>query len=381
MKINSNVTIITAALLGFVSTADATIIQYFWANTYNNPATLNATKDQAYTLGLLGVKVKAKFTGIGAGGEYGSSSSNTNEALPYFSAAKRLNPKWVIGLNVSQPFFANQKLPEDAITRFDATQTKVNAIDISPQISYQIKPNLALGLGFDAVDFHRFLVNFVQFSSPTVNTVNSTPSWAYGWNAGLFYTLTAKDFFSFYYYSGLSTDTFGTSSNGLATNNQLMLRGFPMPDTYIANYTRMLSDKWLAGIKLYYSIWQNLDRIDYGGVVINNNYSFPVMAKNTVALQLFTKYDVSETYSLLSGVLWDQGAYKNNTRTIGFSSSNFTAVFLGVNYKMTKELSLKGIGGYGAYPNTSIVNPFGFPTNGNLNLKGIIADLSVTYAI
>lgn len=378
-KFKSNLrTILSTCILASVaSTANATVIQYFWGNTYNNPAMLNSTKNQTYTIGAVGFMQDFDFYGTGASTLTGSSSADQTSYLPYGSAAVRLNPKWVAGVNVSQPFFGREPFSTTAITNLDTTQTYVNSVDISPQVSYQVNDKLALGLGLDAVNFYRFQVNFVQ--TGLGNTFNKANAWAYGWNAGLFYVITPADYLSLYYYSKLTPHFSGKSSNNATSTNNYEIVGFPMPATTVANYIRMLTSKWALSLKAILSQWNSTKDIRLTNVASAGTLSFPVYYSNTMAYLIETKYQLTDKYAVMGGILRDSSAPRNNTRSISFNSSRFVALFLGANAQVTPEALIQGVVGYGSYRNTPIINPFGYPTNGHFNIDAWMLDLRLVY--
>ncbi|HTM63034.1 MAG TPA: outer membrane protein transport protein [Gammaproteobacteria bacterium] len=373
---------VAAIALVFSGQVNATVIQYFWGNTYNNPAMMNATKKLNVTLGALGVNLETNFWGTGASGVNGRSSSNTTDVLPYFNAAYRLNSKWVVGLNISEPVFADQNFGVNPVTLYDGTKATLNSADISPQVSFQATPELALGAGIDMVRFYNFQNNFVPFGVPAAgNTISKSTAWAAGWNAGLFYMITKRDYLSLYYYSKLTPVFRGSSYNNIAATSNYSLTGLPIASTTFVNYIRMLTDEWALSLKLSYSQWNDLNVIRMNNVATSGFLQFPVYASNTFAYTIFTKYQINPQYAVMGGVFRDSSAYKNNTRTLLYSSTRFVAVFLGANDQLTKNVLLQLVGAYGSFRNTPLINPLGFPTTGHLNLNAALVDFSIVYSV
>ena len=371
------------ALMGLAGTANAAVTQTFWGNNYNNPAMMNSTKNQSYTLGAIAARSIHSFWGTGASGTVGNASTNEADLLPYFNASVRVNPKWVVGLNVSQPQFGFDEVwGVNATTLYDVTEEQLYTTDFSPQVSYQVTPKLALGAGLDILQTRENTLNFVPFGVPTAgNTVNTSSAWSLGWNMGLFYTITNRDFISLYYYSKQLPTFNGTSENVTGTNTNFQVRGFHYPATSFANYIRMLTDKWLVSFKVSLSQWDINHQINLNNVVTAGNLAFPVRMSNTYGLTLFTKYNITEKYAVMGGFLRETSAFKNNTRSIAFNNARLLAAFGGGEAHLTKEITLHGVVGYATYRNAPIINPFGFPTNGHVNAAVPFADVSLSYNI
>lgn len=382
MILNARIATPLCGLL-LATSSHANIVQYFWGNTYLNPAQLGFTKDLSLAVGAIPVNVKESFTGIAASGEFGVSRSDENSVPVYFTGSKRINSNWVVGLNVSPPIYSNLGFPVDATTRFETTETIVRNVDINPQVSYKVNDKWMVGVGFNANDTTDFQVNFTQPGFG--NTVNKSPGWGYGFNAGLMYFINQTNILGLTFYSKINSHLNGTSSAGGLINSNYQLKNFEYPNTIIANYIRYLKKNWVISNTFYWSQWNRTEGILLLNVVNAGNLDFPVHYRNTVAFKFETKYDLNDKFSLLGGFLVDQGGYTRRgpystlARTISFSSASFPAVFGGASTLIAKNTTLQGVVGYGGY-NTNIDHPFGFPTTGGVKVRLFLADVRLTYA-
>ena len=167
-------------LISYFQVTQANVIQYFLGTSYSNPADINNINQTELIIGTTAVNTFAKFTGTST---YGTGTASTNEfnSLPYFLGAIRLNSQWVIGLNISQPYFANVQFGDNSIVKGDTTQTYLRDVDINPQISYKANEQLSVGAGLVANYMYTALNN--SFVAGTGYVVNSAPTWYYGWDA------------------------------------------------------------------------------------------------------------------------------------------------------------------------------------------------------
>lgn len=367
----------TALMLGLCEISHATVIQYFWANTYNNPAQLNATKNMNITFGGLGVQVDGKFTGIGAGGEAGTATSSETAFLPYLTFSKRLNKKWVAGINISQPYFGNSSYPSDSVVAFDTTVTKIFDLDIAPQLSYQVNDKLALGFGLNFNNMHRAEIDFMTSTGEAINTASD---WSYGWNVGLFYVINATNFLGLTYYSGLNPVLTGVSSNQQQLRTDFSLTGFNLPPTLIATYIHMVTSDWTLVAKTSFSQWNRTQTAYLNNVAGVGTLAFPVKYRNTWTVELDTKYQLNKKYALIGGLFFDQGGARTTSgRTIPFPAGDFKAAFAGASAQLTKNSTLQLVVGGGRL-GVAINRPLDqLPTVGNLRINGYIADLRFIY--
>ncbi|HTM64271.1 MAG TPA: outer membrane protein transport protein [Gammaproteobacteria bacterium] len=378
-KIKSSLLIFALSLSGFANASD---IQYFWANSFNNPAMLNSTKNQSYKLGVLGVKANFSFWGTGASGLNGRATSNTSDFIPYFAGAYRVNSKVVVGLNVSPPYYGNYDIGPNPVTIYNGTASTMYSSDISPQISYQATDKLALGLGFDAVNFRDVTYDFGLLPVPEAGVTHTkSGAWAYGWNVGLFFTPTERDYIGLYYYSKLTPTFKGTSYNNIAATNNFSITGYPIAASTFINYIRVLTDKWMLNMIVSYSQWNKLKTIRANNVATAGNISFTLNANNTYNVFLSAKYQATDKYAVLAGVSRDGSDIRNDTRDILTSTARFGFAAIGGTAQVTKEALVQVLVGYGNYRNSPVIFPYGTVTNGHLNLSATAVDATITYDI
>jgi long-chain fatty acid transport protein len=359
--------------------AKANVIQYFFDNNYKNPAELSIVPRAQVTAGMTGVNPVMEFNGVSSGGS-GKASTNENDLLPYFYAAFRLSPQWVVGLNVSRLFYGDQAYPNDSILRFDSTQTKVSTIDIGPQVSYQVTKKLAIGAGYNFDDFYKTELNFVEPGFG--NASNESSGWYHGWNAGLFYTLTPQDYISLAYFSTLSATTqTGRSSVGNLVNSQYALRGAYTPATTVLDYIHIFNREWSTMVKVSYSQWSSIQNLVLYNVVNYGIFTMPLHYRNTYAAQLGARYAFNPDWAVLGGVGFDQGASNNFTRSINFPNDNIYAATVGLEHQFYKTFTANLMYTY-AFVRTQVNHPLGISQSlGNINVHANVLDLSLTYKV
>ena len=164
------------SLAAFTS-AHATSYQIFTNIGFTNPASLNSIKKAEFIMGGLIINSRFHFTGTAAGVR-GSTTSRTEDYLPYGRVAMRFSPKWVGSFDITQPYFTDIQYPRNSVVKFFATETFIRDTNFSPKVSYQATERLALGAGLDFNNLYNGQLNFVV--PPLGVMTNKADSWAYG---------------------------------------------------------------------------------------------------------------------------------------------------------------------------------------------------------
>jgi len=362
--------------------AHANVIQYFFGNNYKNPAALGTIPRASVTIGATGINPMLDFKGTTLAGT-GSASSNEYDVLPYFYGGIRLSPDWVVGLNISHPFYGDQRYGTDSIVRYDATTTRINTTDINPQVSYQLMKNLIIGAG----------VNFTQFNDTQLDVVSVIPgigsitdkssAWYRGWDVGLLYTATPVDYIGLSYFSALpATTQTGTSSAGSLTNDQYYLTGAYAPATTILSYTHVFNPALAANVQVSYSQWSVIKTMALNNMVGYGTFTMPLNYNDTIAAAVGARYAFRPDWAVLGALAFDQGAATDFTRSVQFPNDNAYIGALGLEHNFCKGLSGKLLYSY-VYADTRVDHTFGMPTAavGDIDVRANVLDLSLTYKI
>jgi long-chain fatty acid transport protein len=358
--------------------ASANVIQFFFGSNYKNPAELSTTPYAQATLGATGVNPVMHFKGTSAGGT-GTASSDESDVLPYFYGGFRLSPKWVVGLNISHPFYGTIRYPENSILAIDSTQTITRDIDYNPQISYQATKNLSIGVGYNLNNYYDSEVNFVI---PGLgNAENKASGWYNTWDIGAFYTLTPQDYIGLSYFSALEKTLTGTSRVGNMVNHNFQVENFNLPATTELTYLHIFNRQWAINFKAFYSQWSRLQEETSRNVVVYGTFSAPVHYRNTFAAELGARYAFAPDWAVLGGVGFDQGASNDFSRTLSYPTDDAYAGALGLEHAFCKNLSSTLMYTY-VTADTHVNHPLGIsPTVGDIDIHANLLDLSLTYKI
>lgn len=135
-------------LIFFEHTSYAAIDQILSDNFFLNPAELSLIKKGQLSIGNLFVSPKLKFTGTTPLGS-GSTTSKTNNSLPYLLAAYRLSDRFVMGLTATPSAYGHIQWPINSLLREISTTTKLLYYRVGAQSTYQFTDKLSLGVGLN----------------------------------------------------------------------------------------------------------------------------------------------------------------------------------------------------------------------------------------
>lgn len=324
------------ALSFSVTNAYATSYQIFADNNFSNPAALNSVKQGELMIGALGMNQRYHFIGTAAG-VGGSTTSRTNDLLPYGRIAMRLTPQIVVGIDITQPWFTDIQYPRNSFINAFSTETFLRDTNYSPKISYQATPQLALGAGFDANHFYNGQLNFAV--PPFGNMVNNADSWAYGFDLGIFYVITKATFLNLAYYSKIVQHAGGVSTWGPLTNNHFSA-DVKLPATTIANLVQMLSPVWALSGTIRYTQWNTVRFLTLQNTAIGT-LTVPEHLYNNFSYELATHYQVNQKWGAIGALDYEPTMQPTFTRNPGLPSYTRWIAAVGGDYEIVKGLKAK----------------------------------------
>jgi long-chain fatty acid transport protein len=343
----------------------ANVIQYFTGISYFNPAELTKTKSHEMVIGATSFYTDAKFSGSVLNlntSNYvtGNGFSRTASLLPYGRIAKRINQKWVMSLDLTEPFHSNLDWGDDRFTRYAATQTYLTDIDISPKIGYSFTPSFHGGFG---LNFNVLKNNETNWALPdSLSTasvlVNKTSSFGLGYNIGAMYLINPLNILSATYYSRIPQHTRGYSHfNGVNVDDVYF--NFSMPATTILNYVHIINPSWLVSLQLFRTEWNVNQQARYfqtaaptppgRDFVFQMHYDESHMYVGALRHQYNPKLGLT-----LIGVI-DNGPEQNSLRTINFPSDTQYLLGLNAEYAISEKTTLQLFYGH-VYSKTLIQN-------------------------
>ena len=322
-------------LLAMSSQAYGAALQMFSDINYANPAELSMIKVGQLMLGTGIVNAHIRYQGTVYGVNGVANATMTND-LSYGRFAWRTSPKIVVALAVTQPVFADINFGPNSFVSPITTDTLVKTINIAPRMSYQVTPQLSLGIGLDLE--YKYL-NRLDFQVAGLGVVkNHSTGFFPGFDLGAFYIFNQSTFGSVSFYSRRPGNTTGTSTSesGLQNGSYSVYN----IDPYIVqvHLTRIVTPKLLLSGGVYFSNWATIKHLPLKNTVLGN-LTFPTKWSNVWSYELGGKYDANEHFSLLFGGMYETNFVSNQLNSIGYPGSSVLILAGGLSSPLTKKLS------------------------------------------
>lgn len=272
--------------------------------------------------------------------------------IPALFYANKVNEKLAWGLGVFVPFGLSTDWGETANTRYSATKSSLQIIDVSPAISAKLNNKLSFGAALD-VQYASVDLNSVAnvagppISSTDVIVQNSGTSIGIGAHAGLMLQATDTTRLGINYQSRVSHQFRGDSKSTLALDGSLIAstkvfsNPASMPDQITFSALHQANDKLeLMGTAAFirWNIFQDitLNNVAPSGVSITIHENF----KNTWRVVGGAKYQLNQKIALRMGLGYDQTPVNNTDRNLRLPDADRIALAAGGHYQVNKKMAV-----------------------------------------
>ncbi|OGT52524.1 MAG: hypothetical protein A3F17_05765 [Gammaproteobacteria bacterium RIFCSPHIGHO2_12_FULL_41_15] len=337
--------------------------------TFYNPATLTSQRmesdpgqladihDRKILLGLAINKLNVNYNGNSSfinppvsATASGIANSNTTRYVPAFNWSIRLNPRWIAGIKVGEPFNAALQYPEDSSARYTGYQSSVMAVSIGPELAYQFNQKLSIGFG---AEMQRVWFNFaaaVPIPNGAGGTVdytfgNQLEAWGGGWFAGLFYNPRIGSYLGLTFYSAvsfhLSGDSTLTGSGGIISNKTVQsTANMTTPWSLRLDGFQALNRRWGINGSIEYVQWSMLQRILLQNTALgafSQQYSY----KDTWRYALGLRFQPAQKWSFFAGAAYHESPSNPHLQRPLTPDKHFVSAGFAVERYFTRETSLK----------------------------------------
>lgn len=293
----------------------------------------------------------------------GASRGNDSAIIPAFHFAAPINQNLVFGVGLSAPFGLGTRYGNNAFTRYVATTTNIEVLDLAPSLGFKVTDKLSLGIGADIEKVSAELESIAGNGNTAYDSLSHTEAsdWGYGYHAGALYEFTPATRVGLSYRSQVVVHPSGLS----VLTGRL---GGPYP--YLTNGTLTSIGKTdlklppMTTLSLYHDVNQRLalmGTINYtqwstlGDVVLRNLQgaqspdnpsgilppaTLPLNFKNSWRVAIGSNYKLTQAVMLRGGVAFDQTPSNARDRSIRLPDANRTLVSIGSRYKITKMVAL-----------------------------------------
>lgn len=341
---------------------------------YYNPAGLTLLHHTQVMVSGIGVFTHGTFKGsttwsnpaIASGvfvTENGSDNGGASGFVPSINISVPVNKRITVGFGIYVPFGLLTQFPEDGFTRYAATKSSIQDIDISPSVGIALTHKISVGVGLDVEHLTAELdtvvgvpigANPTAFDSTSENDVND---WGTGWHAGILFQPTPTTRFGFTYHSKVRFVLRGTSTltgpaaggfqdqTGIASTEARA--AVTLPDTYAFGAYHELDPKWAVLGSIDYTDWKTLSKVTLQNVATTQNgapalgtISIPLEWQGTWRVATGLNYSYNSKVTIRTGVAFDETPTVNLTRNLRLPGGDRVALAIGGHYQATKDLGL-----------------------------------------
>ena len=301
--------------------------------------------------------------GVGSYAQNGVANGGAVRFLPELFYVYPTTKPFNFGFSLTAPFGLGTYYSPLSNVRYSATTSELKVIDLSPNISYKITDQWAVGLGLDAdyMNLRLRAMAGIPIISTSLDSLseNEANGWGYGWHAGVLYQPTSTTRFGYGYRSYVSADLvgnsnitssisgfFASSDNTASTDN--FNTTFVLPPINTLSGYHEINTHWAIDGSISYLQWSQLPE----NLVANNIAAIPVPSppisaslpqnyKNTWTLAGGGIYKVNPDWLLRGGMFWDQSPIKSNTeRTVNLPDSNRIGLSIGMHGQPNKQVGI-----------------------------------------
>lgn len=342
------------------------------STAYYNPAGLIRIHNQQVVFGLDPVLTNFKFNGtvdvategLGANGPVSTTSQGGNfNLIPSLNYAAPLSDRVVFGFSAVSPFGLETSYGSNNMTRYVATTTSLQIIDLSPSLGIAINDKLSVGFGadfehargeFDLVAGNPLLNDLMMMNMDTPSK-NVGYSWGYGYHLGVMYQFTEATRMGLSYHSKITQHLEGTSKfygplandmSGGAQKSSDLKTNTTLPATATLSLFHSLNPVWDLMGTIAYTQWSEFSTIvlQNAAGVLNSMSSNSIVAiipehyRNSWNYSVGANYHASEDWMFRGGVGYDQTPSNNRYRNLQLPDSDRIPVALGTHYQASKTL-------------------------------------------
>ncbi|WP_410473995.1 OmpP1/FadL family transporter [Guyparkeria sp. TX1] len=270
----------------------------------------------------------------GLGGDAGESAM-----IPNASIVHQLNERTRVGVALTVPFGLATEYDEEWLGRYHGIESRIEVIDISPSISFDITPDWTVGGAINIQRAEAKLTSafaFVPPTPPNQNPPTQDPDnslggssgsvsdghveiegddWAVGYTVGALWQPTDRTRLGVSYHSGIDHKLKGDSEFRLPTENVLFntiagptqfdaTAGLDLPPSVAASLTHRFSDTVTGSLGLLWTGWSSFEELR----VVQANGQESVTPENwddTLRVAMGGEWEFAPRWTLRAGAAYD----------------------------------------------------------------------------
>ena len=368
----------------------------------NNPAAMSMLKGNVFQADVTGINFSTKFHGTAtdaqgrpiSGGNGGD--AGTTMPVPALYFASQVGDRWHIGLGLTAPFGFKTEYDSDWKGRYNGVKSDFKSLDATLSASFDVTDTFAVGVSAIAQKTSAELTSAINYNTVGLGLIQRAAmagqlppqvagqlaaqyaavvppgsdgyakikgdDWAYGWQVGGLWKLTANDRIALSYRSKIKHNLEGTGNFTMPSNVTAVLSnpavagllgsgqppfthtdgraGFTTPSVATASFWHQ-DEKFGLGIDLSWTKWDVFKdlTVKYSNPNqpdTSEDYSW----RNTWFASVGGEYYLSDKLTLRGGVAVDTTPTHASTRSPRVPDSTRKWLAFGIGYKATDRFEI-----------------------------------------
>ncbi|NCB49279.1 MAG: transporter [Alphaproteobacteria bacterium] len=278
------------------------------------------------------------------GTSYGNREVILNTVIPHVFGQYKLNEKTRLGLGVYAPFGLSTNYHEDWVGAIHAIDSKVQAIDVTPSLSYDVNSNFSFGLGVNFQKFDAKLTQYTQLDGTGFSKVTAS-DFGVGYNLGLMYKKDAVKL-GVSYRSRIKHKLTGDHKLEGSTPILYTKKGdgfayLTTPESLIFSGVYETSDKLTLSAMAKWTKWSRFDTLTIQSELLASPSITDEHWKNTWFYSLGADYKYDSKLTLRSGIGYDETPINGaDHRTARIPDNNRVWLSAGFSYQYTEAMKV-----------------------------------------
>jgi len=319
---------------------------------FGNPAGMSRLAREEVSFGMAAIHAKTDIKDANSAPV--PTGSNDGDMVPFTAVpmgyyVKPINDKWAAGVGVYVPFGMITDYENGFQGRFFGDYSEVRVITVQPTVSYRFNDKLSIGFGptFNRIDG--------ELQSATLNggrvKVKGDDT-AMGFNAGVLYEITPQTRMGVTYHSKVEFELEGDTKLSGAGFGPFVGKydaslDLTTPESVDVSLTHELNDDWTLYAGAMWTRWSRFEAI-----VIENEGMSPMLPSSvqtiveeqdwhdTWSYAIGAAYKLNRTWTLRSGLAFDQSPTNNVHRSPRIPTGDRTAVSFGLAWNPTDDVTV-----------------------------------------
>ncbi len=260
--------------------------------------------------------------------------------IPASYSAWQLTDRFWIGLTTGAPFGLRSK-PENQVhaAQVYGRSAKVQTINVSPTIGYQVNDWLSIGAALQVQYFKANLKQAAGIAPTAPNVIIEGDTIDFGYRFGLTLTPLQGTTIGLAYRSSIRQTLEGTLRTPLAVVP--VKANLNLPDSVVFGVSQVINDQWQAHLGVEWTNWSRFRNIPIvsrfnGAPATSLNFQYD----DSWFFSAGAEYRYNRDLTLRAGVAYELSAVNDQNRQIFISDNDRLWLSAGASYQITDKLKL-----------------------------------------